>query len=188
MRFDNERAIDVLVAAAAAIVPVVTVLNVSSDCDLVAPQHESRSRHQRDRTEATRLRQRGGWHSPESSTRTSWRWSSAPPKKRMRSSSISECFRGRNLQSDRGDDSARRDADFGLSIIQRWRDERHDHCVWRAADVHEFEPETPPNKTVNTITVRATFAAMDVIERIIKANDKLCAPKPSSTCRSSRLT
>ena len=34
------------------------------------------------------------------------------------------------------------------------------------------QPTLLPNKTANTITVRATAPIVDVIERIIRANDK----------------
>ncbi len=34
------------------------------------------------------------------------------------------------------------------------------------------QPTLLPNKTANTITVRATSQVMDVIERVIRANDK----------------
>ena len=34
------------------------------------------------------------------------------------------------------------------------------------------QPTVLPNKTANTITVRATAPVVDVIERIIRANDK----------------
>ena len=34
------------------------------------------------------------------------------------------------------------------------------------------QPMMMPNKTANTITVRATAPVMDVMERLIRANDK----------------
>ena len=47
-------------------------------------------------------------------------------------------------------------------------DHQHDH----AHPEDGGQPAMLPNKTANTLTVRATAPVMDVIERIIRANDK----------------
>ena len=35
-----------------------------------------------------------------------------------------------------------------------------------------IQPQIQPNKTANTITVRATAAVVDIVEKVIEANDK----------------
>ena len=100
-----------------------TVLNVSRIVTLSRHNTELSARTNADRAEAAAAEHRGGAHSPRRSTRTSSRLVVGAAAGSERADRSADVFVDGVLQPDRGDDSARRDAHVGASVVQGWRDD-----------------------------------------------------------------